>query len=146
MNNISIAVAEEDQPVALDVGGLGEKLHAAFAQLFHGGVEIVHGNGQVTNAWVFHFLRRAISFRGDELQQRTVAGAHEIIAAVSVIDAEIQLLHVPLRQPFGIGRRDGGMLQSLKHKPGLYQTTALRLRASVDAAGAQVAPGACATI
>jgi hypothetical protein len=30
MHNIAIAVAEEDQTVALDVGGLGEKLNAPF--------------------------------------------------------------------------------------------------------------------
>ena len=122
MHKIAIAVAEINQPVALDVDGLVEKLNAAFTQFLHGGVEVVHADGQVTNTRILHFLRSAISFRGDELKQGTVAGAREIIATVGVIDVEIQLLHVPLRQTLGIGRRNGGVLQSLEHKPGLYQS------------------------
>ena len=79
-------------------------------------------------------------------------GAHEIIAAVSVIDAKIQILHVPLRQPLGIGRRDGGVLQSLKHKPGLYQSRAAlyegrlleQLRSELVQIFAPVGPGVSA--
>jgi hypothetical protein len=122
VHDIAIAVAEKNQPVALNSGGLGEKLNAAFAQLFGGGVEVIHTDCQVTNARIFHFLRRAIPLRWNELQQRPVLGACEIIAAVSVIDVKIQILHVPFGQALGVGRGNGGVLQSLKHKPGLYQS------------------------
>ena len=122
VHKIAIAVAEINQPVALDIDGLGEKLNAAFAQLFDGGVEVIHTDCQVTNTGIFHLLRRSISLRRNKLQQRPVLGACEIIAAVSVIDVKIQILHVPLRQALGIGRCNGGVLQSLKHKPGLYQS------------------------
>jgi len=122
MEIVAVGIAEKDQPVALDFGWLGEKFNAALTQLLNSGVEVVYGNGQVANAWIFHLLRRAIPFRRNDLEQRAVAGAHEVIAAVGVIDTKLEILHVPFRQPLGIGRCDGGVLQSLKHKPGLYQS------------------------
>ena len=58
----------------------------------------------------FIFCARAIAFGRNDFEHAAVFGLNEIIAVVGVIDDEVEMIHVPLRQLLRIRRGDRRML------------------------------------
>ena len=56
VDKVAVGVGEEYQPVALVIDRLVEELDAVPAQMRLRGVEILHQDGQVADAGVFHLL------------------------------------------------------------------------------------------
>src|SRR5882724_13312956 len=79
------------------------------------GVEVIHGNSQMTDSRVFHLVRATRPFRRDDLQHGAVGGLDEIITGVGEVDMKLQMIHVPLGKAFRIRRSDSGVFQSFEH-------------------------------
>jgi hypothetical protein len=96
MQNVSVAVAKEYQPVALIGEWFGQKLDPPVAQFAERRIEIIHAHGQVPDARILHLLRRALTLRRNDFEHRSIGGANKIIAVIGVIDAKVEFLHIPL--------------------------------------------------
>lgn len=122
MQDIAVAIVEENQAIALVVERFAEELDAFTLQLRVRGVEIVDRDGEMADAGVLEIRRRLPrqgGFGGNELEHGAVGRAHEKIPVVGEIDVESEIIDVPLGELFRVRRRDGGVLQTLKHKPRL---------------------------
>src|SRR5260370_9929451 len=80
MDDIAVAVGEEDQPVTLIVEGVPQKRYALGLQVRVGGIKVVYVDGQVPDARGLHLGRQGIAFRGNDFEHLPVAGRHDIIA------------------------------------------------------------------
>ena len=125
VHEVPVAVGEKYQPVALVHVWLAHEINALRLERGVRGVEILHFDGQMADAWIAHFLLGARAFRRNDFEHRAVGRADEIIAVVFEINAEAQMIHVPLRQLRGTRRSDGGVLQADKHIFQVYPAGAL---------------------
>jgi len=62
VDEIPVAVREKHQAIPLVVAGLAQELHSGPPELFVRRVEIVHQDGQVPYAGVFHLLCGTLPF------------------------------------------------------------------------------------
>ena len=120
MEQVAIAVVEEDQAVAHGCERLTDEMDALGFQLLVGGVEIVTGYSKMTDASVFvvgdRLRRGQRPLGGYDFEHGAVGRFDEIVSGVSEIDVEAQVFDVPFGEFLGIGRRDRRMLETLEHK------------------------------
>ena len=99
MEKITVAIVKEKQPVALIIQRLALELDAFGFQLFVRGVEIIDGDGEVSDAGILvgrHGLRWQGAFAGNDFKNAAVGSFYEIVAGVAEIDVEAQMVDVPL--------------------------------------------------
>jgi hypothetical protein len=119
MDQIAIAIGEENQPVALVYKGFSDEVDAKRLQVLMRLIEILHRNRQMPYAGrlhgLWHILSGAVAFRGDDFEHRPVRGFYKIIAGVSEIDMKSEMLHVPVSERLRGRRCDRRVLQAFEH-------------------------------
>ena len=115
VHDVAVGVVEEHQPVSLHLLGRLEEFHVLGREPLAGRVEILDVDGQMAEPGSLGGLRRARPFRGNDLDHRAIRSLDKHVARIPVIDAEPEMLDVPLRQPLGIGGRNRGVFDSGEH-------------------------------
>ena len=103
---------EKYQAVARSFVRLTRELHALLFELRQAGIEVVHRNRDVPHAGRFRGGTAEIAFAGNNFDHNAILRFNEVIAGVFEHLSELQILYVPIRQPFGVGRGDCKMLNA----------------------------------
>jgi|SRR5579883_1122108 len=110
MQNVAVAVGEKYETVALIVKRLTEKIDVTALEFLGGVIEIGDADRQVADTGVFHLLGDALAGGGNDFEHGAVGGADKVVTVVGVVDAEIEVLDVPVRELLRVRRSDGGVL------------------------------------
>ena len=89
MQDVSVAVAEEDQSIALIDKGFAKKVNPTITKLGVGRVEIVNIDRQMTDARILHLLRRSRTFGWNNFKHGPISRPHKIVAIVCVVDSKV---------------------------------------------------------
>ena len=124
VHEVAVPVIEEYQAVCAEIERLAEKPHIQSLQMFVCGLEIRDCNRQVPDSGalvVLHILRLTRALGRNDFEDRAVLGFDKKIARERMIDPEPEILHVPVREIFGVRRRDRRVFNTLEHKHRLYR-------------------------
>ena len=119
MQDVAIGISEKYQAVALIIVRFSEELYAMLLELGMRGIEIIHLNCQMPDAGILHFLRGRRAFRWDDFEHAPIGRFYEIIAIVSEIDNEAEMIDVPVGELLRIWRSDRRVFQPFEHIRGL---------------------------
>ncbi len=110
MQNVAVAVAKEDEAVALVIEWLAQKSHALLLEVGVSLVEIIHCDRQVADPGIFHLIRSAFADRRDNFEHCAVLRLYEVVAVVRKIDVKLEIFRVPVGKGLRVGRCNRGVL------------------------------------
>lgn len=120
VNQVAVAVIEEEEPVAGGLERFGDNHDAFFAEVSHTRVEVFTGDREMPEPGVLivrqHLGRGKRTRSRNDFDQSALRMLHEKIPLIREVDVETQMLHIPLRELFRIGRCNRQMFDSLEHK------------------------------
>src|SRR5580658_7520644 len=129
MEKIPVGVVEEHQAIGAQRERFVEKVHVEVLEMVVSLIEIVDGDREMADAGVLvvrHGLRGPRPFARNDFENRAIWRLYEIISRIGIVDIKPEMIDVPLREFFGIGRSDRRVLQALKHKQRLYRVRAAK--------------------
>ena len=110
MHDVAVAIGEEHEAVSLGIDVLAQETHSLLLEMLVCGVEIIDGDGEMADAWILHLVGSAGAFRGDDFQHAAIGGLDEIVAGIGEVDVELEMVHIPFGERFGVWRGDRGVL------------------------------------